>query len=589
MPRFRLPRFVAPRGARLLAAACLALGGGGAMAQTQVTTPAAYTDPLVPRLQTDPRNPPRFQKSNRAPFAQAPASAFFTHPASGAGNTGFDSSNSRKAKPKRNAKTVTPVNDRAIAPGAPQTATDSPYQKPATSTLRTPAAAGTSPSPVTATGAYAQAPGAPPVQIISPIRKLPPKRRAHIEPPDPYLPLGLRAGSFTFFPAVDLIAGYNTNPGQSSEPEGAKLYTVAPELRAQSNWSRHELKGELRGSYTGYSPDQTPTLSRPFLNGRVDGRVDVTRDTRIDLNGRVLVSTDSPNSPNLQAGLAKLPFFATFGGGAGLAHRFNRFELSGKGDVQRTVYQDSTLTDGTTASNEDRNYNQYGGTLRGSYDIFPGVRPFVEIGADTRVHDLNTDFFGYQRDSKGLTGSVGSTFEVTRILTGDVSVGYTHRTYEDPRLSDIDGLIGNASLIWTVNALTTVRLTGASTIGESTIPGVPGVIYRDVGLQIDHAFRRWLIGSAKLGFGMDTYKNGATETSGGTTTTVCNCTTVTTTAGETITDRIDKRYSAGLGLTYKLNREMQLKGEVRQDWLRSNVIGVNYTATTFLLGLRLQK
>ena len=38
------------------------------------------------------------------------------------------------------------------------------------------------------------------------------------------------------------------------------------------------------------------------------------------------------------------------------------------------------------------------------------------------------------------------------------------------------GLIGDASLIWTANALTTVKLTAKSTVGESTIPGVSGVL-----------------------------------------------------------------------------------------------------------------
>jgi hypothetical protein len=64
---------------------------------------------------------------------------------------------------------------------------------------------------------------------------------------------------------------------------------------------------------------------------------------------------------------------------------------------------------------------------------------------------------------------------------------------------------------------------------------------------------------------------------------------VVSTPGGTTPDRVDKRFSAGLGLTYKLNRSAQLKGEVRQDWLRSNVTGVDYTASVFLLGLRLQE
>ena len=272
----------------------------------------------------------------------------------------------------------------------------------------------------------------------------------------------MQAGAFTLFPAVELIGGYDTNPARAPGGQGASLYTVAPELQAQSNWSRHELKADLRGSYTGYSPDATPTLSRPYFNGKVDGRIDVTSDTRIDLGSRVLVSTDNPGSPNLQAGLAKLPIFTTFGGSAGIGQRFNRFELAIKGDVERTVYQNSSLTDGTTASNEDRQYNQYGGTLRGSYELTPGVKPFVEVGADTRVHDLETDLSGYQRNSKGLTGKVGTTFDLRGRSPAKSRSAIRSAPTRIRGCDKITGLIGDASLIWTANALTTVKLTATS-------------------------------------------------------------------------------------------------------------------------------
>jgi hypothetical protein len=359
-------------------------------------------------------------------------------------------------------------------------------------------------------------------------------------------------------------------------------------LQVRSDWSSHELTADLRGSYTGYSPDTTPTLSRPHLDGKVASRIDVTKDTKLNFDTHVLVATDDPGNPNLQAGLAKLPVYTVYGGNAGLTQGFNRFELAVKGGAERTVYQDSELTDGSTASNIDRQYNQYGGTLRGSYELTPGVKPFVEVEADKRVHDTETDFSGFRRDSKGVSASAGSSFEISHVLTGEFSLGYAQRNYEDERLDNIGGIIGNAALIWNADALNTVKLTASSSIGESTLPGVPGVLYRDAGVQFDHAFRRWLIGSVKLGIGYDTYKNAATETSGGTTTTVCSCTTATSAPATSVSDRIDTRYSAGLGLTYKINRSFQVKGEFRQDWLRSNVQGVDYTASTVLLGVRWQ-
>ena len=546
------------RAAGLVVAACLALACGDARAQSA----PPYPDPFAPQLTTNPLKPPRFQKVAPGATARSDQLRTFAPPPSGAGTTGFDATNARKKLPPKPrsgaAATAQPLQAGAAQPlqqpGAAQTPVRSPYQVPQIPENE--------PADQANTALAAAPPGTPPVPEIGPVRKPPPKRKAHVEPPDPYEPLGVHAGAFYLYPAVELIGGYDTNPSQSPDGKGARVFTVQPELRVQSDWSRHELKADLRGSYNWFSPDQTPSLSRPYFNGKIDGRVDVTRDTRIDLEMRGLVSTDNPGSPNLQAGLAKLPIYTSFGGSAGLGQRFNRLDLSIKGDVDRTVYQSSELTDGSTVSNDDRNYNQYGGRLRGGYELMPGVVPFVEIEADTRKHDLNVDSFGFQRDSNGVTGKAGTTFELRGFLTGEVALGYTKREYEDPRLQDIGGLIGNASLVWTASALTTVKLSGTTTVSESTIPDVSGALSRDVALQVDHSFRRWLIGTVKFGYGNDDYVG---------------------------LDRDDNRYTAGIGLTYKLNRSLQIKGEIDHNWLRSNQSGNNYDETLFLIGIRLQR
>jgi hypothetical protein len=83
----------------------------------------------------------------------------------------------------------------------------SPYQKP---------------FPISGNGAYASAPGAPPVEL-GPIRKPLPKRKAHSEPDDPYAPLGVHAGSFLLYPAIEVIGGYDTNPSRAPNAKGATL------------------------------------------------------------------------------------------------------------------------------------------------------------------------------------------------------------------------------------------------------------------------------------------------------------------------------------------------------------------------------
>ncbi|MBV9556215.1 MAG: outer membrane beta-barrel protein [Pseudolabrys sp.] len=569
MSRRRIFLQCAPVGAGLVVAGALMLCTG---AQAQTTS--AIQNPLSPPSDSDQNIPSTYRKFKQVgPRAQVGPPPNFQPPSSGAGATGFDSTNVRKRKTPPRKST-----DPKLTAPTPLATTKVPLV-----TTPVPAAPSVS-SPAQTALAQAGPPGQPPV-ALTPTYTVPKRRKAHTEPDDPYAALGIKSGSFLLYPAIELSVGRNSNPSQVPGGRAATLYTAAPELRVQSDWSRHELKADLRGSYTGYSPDETPSLSRPYFNGKVDGRVDVTKNDRIDLGTRGLVSTDNPNSPNLQAGLSKLPVYTTIGGNAGYTHRFNRLDIGVKADAERTVYQSSQLTDGTTASNEDRNYNQYGGTLRAGYEISPGLKPYIEGGGDTRKHDLSTDFSGYQRNSNGYVAKIGATVELSRLLTGEAAIGYTKRNYEDARLAPLSGVIGSASLLWTPTALTSVKFTASSTVGESTTPDVSGVLYRDVGIQLDHAFRRWLIGTVKAGLGFDTYTGGTVPLTSGVTP-LCSC--VASTVTTTTPDRQDRRYSVGVGLTYKLNRMAQIKGEFRQDWLRSNVKGVDYTASIFLLGLRLQ-
>ena len=124
---------------------------------------------------------------------------------------------------------------------------------------------------------------------------------------------------------------------------------VAPEFVAFSDWERHALVADLRGSFTGYTNSFPPVngvgssaptnIDRPDFIGHVDGRLDVTHDTRLLGQARLRVATDNPGSPNVQAGLSRYPVYATFGSTLGVDQNFNRLQLSAGAAVDRTVYQ----------------------------------------------------------------------------------------------------------------------------------------------------------------------------------------------------------------------------------------------------------
>ena len=389
---------------------------------------------------------------------------------------------------------------------------------------------------------------------------------------DPFGAVGDYAGSFLIKSAVELGGGYDTNPGRTFVPKGSPFYVVAPEFLAVSDWERHAVVADLRGSFTGYGntfpPPAGGTISsaptdvdRPDFTGHVDGRLDVTRDTRLLGEVRLRVSTDNPGSPNIQAGLARYPIYTTLGGTFGVDQNFNRLQVSAGGTVDRTVYQFSKLTDGTSTSNDDRNFDQYGGVGRVSYDMLPGVKPFAEIEGDSRVHDVKFDRNGFQRDSGGGYAKAGTSFEFSRLLTGEISVGYAARDYVDARLKRLEGLLVASSLVWTATPLTTAKFYSNTSIDETTLPGTSGVLTHTYTVEVDHDFRRWLTAIGKFTYGTLDYQGDV---------------------------RRDKIYSASGDLIYKLNRNLWLKGTLRRDILDSNILGSSSASTVVMLGVRLQ-
>jgi hypothetical protein len=399
----------------------------------------------------------------------------------------------------------------------------------------------------------------------------PQRRRLKVDD-DPFGAVGDYAGSFLVKSAVEVSGGYDSNPARTFQPRALPFWVVAPEFLAVSDWERHAVVADLRGSFTGYGgslpatlngqANSAPTnLDRPDFTGHVDGRLDVTRDFDLAGQARLRVSTDNPGSPNIQAGLARYPVFATFGSTVGFDQRLNRLQVSAGATVDRTVYQNSTLTDGETASNDDRNFNQYGGIGRVSYELKPGLKPFVEVEGDTRVHDLPIDRSGFARDSNGGYAKGGTSFEFTRLLTGEVAVGWSERSYTDPRLNRLQGLLTTASLVWSATPLTTVKFFSDTQINETTLAATSGVLVHTHSLEVDHDFRRWLTGIGKFTYGTYDYQGD---------------------------NRSDRTYSIEGDLIYKMTRNLWVKGTLRHDILDSNVPLASSKGTVVMLGVRAQ-
>ena len=395
-----------------------------------------------------------------------------------------------------------------------------------------------------------------------------PKPRPKVDP-DPFAPIGFDAGPLRAHAYEETDFGYNSNPNQALRRlvEPARLVLPArgsrPRRRIQlvePQFRRRHAAG-LRRLFRDSSADA------PDGDGKFLARIDVTRDTKINIDGNYTISTQYQSSPNLynnglSTALASRPLVATYGGGLGVSQDFNRTEVTLRGSFERTYWADAHFADGSTQYLSRDSYDDYGLTLRAAYELTPGVKPFVEGFVDQRIHDTTYGTTGYARNSDGVSVTAGSTFELTRLLVGTASAGYADRNYQDPRLANLRGPVFDISLVWTATPLTKVTLRTLTTMDETTVVGASGTINRSATLEVAHALRRDLTITATAGIQDETYPGNPL---------------------------VQTYYSAGLKAEYNLTRSIVVKGAYTFQRMTSNQAGSDYTANIMMVGLRLQQ
>jgi hypothetical protein len=381
-------------------------------------------------------------------------------------------------------------------------------------------------------------------------------------PTDPaYAPIGYSIGTFTVLPSFAQSIGYDSNPDQTTRQlaKGSVALRTDAAVDFQSNWSASSLQGSLRGAYL--ETPQNEAASRPAADGVVRLRIDADRNFRIDAEGRFLVDTQRTSSPNLQAATAtSRPLLAVYGASLGATETFNRLSVTLRGSVDRSEFDNARLSDGTIINQADRNLNQYSLQLRTAYEITPDFSPFIDILGDTRVYDLRRDINGIQRDSDGIAFLVGASVGFARTLTGEISAGIQHRSYVSPTLRDIDAPLVNAALVWSMSPLTTVRLTAATGVTETTVPGSSGILTDVATLEIQHDLLRNLsivVGGSYL---RNDYQGSTIRETG---------------------------FSATARLDYRFTRWLTLRGTYIYQQIDSSVVGSSFRDNTFLIGLRI--
>jgi len=201
----------------------------------------------------------------------------------------------------------------------------------------------------------------------------------------------------------------------------------------------------------------------------------------------------APNAPLAAAGRGDLEVdraAVTFN------HRFNRPAFQLRAAIREFDFAPVPSLAGTSISNDARDFLARDAAFRTTWDFGGGFGVFLETGIDDRsYHTPAAD--GLSRSSTGEQYRAGLAFApLSNIIRGEVSLGWGRQRPNEAALPELDGVLIDANLAWRASPLTSFLLTAQSTFVDSIAFASSGGLARQLGLEVRHAFQRYLIGSA---------------------------------------------------------------------------------------------
>jgi len=320
------------------------------------------------------------------------------------------------------------------------------------------------------------------------LRQKPIRGRVVPTPPEPLdQGPGIRFGSFILRPELRQSVGAESQT-YSDGSHSHRTYAQT-EIRGSltSDWSRNALT--INASGTDQKNISGSGETEPTASVDADLRLDLARGTTADLTAGYNFYRESITDPNAIADARTQAAVNTFTGGAAISRDAGLINGSLSARAIRTTYGDVQLSDGSTASESDRNTTSGELTARVGYHLSGVLNPFLQTKYLRTSYDADVDSSGFRRSSNTYTAQVGVAADFGEKLSGELAAGYVLRQYQDSRLPDVDGLALDATGHWSPHRGTDVAMTFATQIEDSTTPAVSGAVDYVAGTTLTQQLR----------------------------------------------------------------------------------------------------
>jgi hypothetical protein len=311
---------------------------------------------------------------------------------------------------------------------------------------------------------------------------------------DPYLPIGIRLGSFLLFPELEAGADITNNVLDTkfdAQPDAGP--ELKPRIRLDSDWGRHFLSFEANADRIWYSDFPIADTKNYQLLGR--GRLDILSNTH--LSGEIEKSQvqENPSSISItdisNANTAVLEQHAT----GAFDHTFNRLTVKLTGTVADYDYADDSdpTLSGPVPIVDIRDYRETLGILRSTYEFQSSWAGFIETSLNDRVYREPITSAGLRRGGSGFRALAGVNLRLGGTLFGEIAGGYGQQQPIDNGFETIEGPLVNGDLIWMPTPMTKLEFLAHTEIDETTLEDSAGAIDHFFELSLQHAFWRYLV------------------------------------------------------------------------------------------------
>lgn len=193
---------------------------------------------------------------------------------------------------------------------------------------------------------------------------------------------------------------------------------------------------------------------------------------------------------------------------AGFNARLGGVGLMARADYVTNDFEDARHRITNAVVDQDfRDRGTWTETVRVTGSPDADVSMFAEVVFTQVDYDLKPPASIHNRDSEGYTASVGATFDITDRLSGEVSVGWAGRSFDEPAFDDASAVVVDADLTWSVTGDTTITLAAARGFEETTAALSPIFVATAVGASITHNYSPDFKVKAYIGQEWDDHEN----------------------------------------------------------------------------------